>query len=136
MSDNNIHHRDLAVCHGRVRRHWHKFIRAVLSPFRPSIVRVWRLGSLDHGIMPTAAAFDHFVRLLLAAAPDDDLDIVWDPAISVLELKGTGEVNIVTGPGIRVTREGNVVKVEKEGPEEALAAPYAADMGGAYDRAG
>lgn len=85
--------------------------------FGRPIVRVWRLGSLEHRLYPTTEAINHLAKMLLDAPVDHDLDVIWGPDLDVIELKGTGELNIVASPGIRVTRDGNVVKVELEREE-------------------
>lgn len=42
-------------------------------------IRVWKLGSLEHGIMPTQEAVDTLTELLAAGASD----IIWGPDIQV-----------------------------------------------------
>lgn len=84
-----------------------------------SVVRVWTLGSLEHKVLPTQEAVDRLAAILSKPAPDGGFDIIWDDSLKVTELKGDGEPNIVCGPGIKVTREGNVVKVEKDPAAEA-----------------
>jgi hypothetical protein len=46
-------------------------------------VRLWKLGSLEHNIIPKQEAFDRFVEEL-QKVPNDGTptDIVWNPAIS------------------------------------------------------
>lgn len=98
-------------------------------------VRVWKLGNLDHHILPTAKAINTLATMLEQQKPGEDFDLIWDPAIEVVELKGTGSTTIVAGPGIRVTRDGNVVKVVKDEPEPAEKAT-SHDMGGPVETDG
>lgn len=79
-----------------------------------STLRVWRLGSAEHKVLPTQEAVDRLAEMLRNRPGGEDLDIVWDPFIDVVSVSGEGDVDIVTGPGIRVTREGTVVRVERE----------------------
>jgi hypothetical protein len=80
-----------------------------------SIVRVWQLGSLEHKVFPTAEAIDSLVNILLKVMSEGGpSDVIWGPDLKVTELVGDGEPEIVCGPGIRVTREGRVVRVEAD----------------------
>lgn len=73
-----------------------------------NIIRVWTLKE------PSQERISWLVETIQQITPGQDLDIIYDNDLTVQELKGDGHVNIVTGPGIRVTRDGSVVKVEKE----------------------
>jgi hypothetical protein len=91
--------------------------RTIWSFFRPPVVRVWTLGSLEHRLFPTPEAIQRLVEMLRSVPQDEslDVDLVWGPELRVYELRGTGRPNVVVGPGVRVTREGDVVLVEKDG---------------------
>lgn len=91
-----------------------RLLRRLRRAFSSKTIRVWRLGSLEHRIPADPKAIDRLAELLAAASEGQDLDIVWGPDIDVLEMRGVGEINVVTGPGVRVTREGDVVKIETE----------------------
>lgn len=91
-----------------------RLIRKFAAAFRRPTVRVWKLGSLEHRIWPNEVAINRFVNILCSQKPGEDLDIVWGPAVDVTELRDTGKVEVVAGPGIRVTTRGRVVKLDVE----------------------
>jgi hypothetical protein len=93
-----------------------RFIRRMAAAFRGPTVRVWQLGSMEHKVFPTEKAVDALRDMLLAMTNGEVevTDIIWGPELTVTELVGDGDPEIVTGPGIRITREGRVVKVERE----------------------
>jgi len=67
---------------------------------------------LDQKILPTQAAIDKLASQLRALG-ENGSDLIWGPDVSVIELKGDGCPNIVCGPGIKITREGDNVLVAK-----------------------
>ncbi len=50
-----------------------------------SKIRVWKLGSLDHKLYPSAAAADTLASILGNNVGGGTIDITWDPAIDLLE---------------------------------------------------
>lgn len=79
-----------------------------------AVVRVWLLGSVEHGIYPPQTTINYLAELLSKYDGSADMDLVWGPDLSCIELKGDGEPNIVCGPGLRILRNGNVVTIEKD----------------------
>jgi len=51
-------------------------------------IRLWKLGSIEHNIFPSEAAFEKFCNALRAAkeSEDDIADIIWTDGITVEEL--------------------------------------------------
>jgi hypothetical protein len=99
-----------------------KLLKWLRGLFRPKVLRVWKLGSLEHKVFPTACAVDRLVEVVKEADEllrdgREHVNIVWDDTLAVHELRGSGAVNIVTGPGIRIVKDGNVVRVELEDGE-------------------
>jgi hypothetical protein len=63
-------------------------------------IRLWKLGSLDHRIMPGPATFGKFRDILREASESgrQTFDIVWDPAISVQEIEvGPDGIDVPVG---------------------------------------
>ncbi len=54
------------------------------------MIRLWKLGSLEHKILPTYAAIQKLREILSQSNSLEFVDIVWGPDIEVTELK-TGE---------------------------------------------
>ena len=51
-------------------------------------IRIWKLGSLEHQLIPTTKTFEKFTQLLLAAYEHDgDSDIVWTPDVEMFEVQ-------------------------------------------------
>jgi hypothetical protein len=50
-----------------------------------SHVRLWKLGSLDHKIVPGPDSFDRLQSLLLAPSSGGVLDLIWGPDIELVE---------------------------------------------------
>lgn len=46
-------------------------------------IRVWKLGSIEHNILPNAAAIDKFKNTLQETINNGGGDIIWGPDISV-----------------------------------------------------
>jgi hypothetical protein len=90
-------------------------------PGRPSKIRLWRLGSLEHKVTPTAEAIEALARMVQDYRPGQDLDIVWGPDLEIVQLDAdTNDVQIVAGPNVRLSRTGNVVRVEATPPPDWL----------------
>ena len=53
-----------------------------------SHIRIWKLGSLEHKILPTAAAYEKLSNVLLNNMGGGTIDLIWTPDIS-LEETGT-----------------------------------------------
>ena len=52
-----------------------------------SHIRIWKLGSLDHRIAPTEAAFKKLNDVLLQAGNGQSLDLMWGPDLTLEETK-------------------------------------------------
>lgn len=52
-----------------------------------SKTRVWKLGDLDKGIIPGPGIINAFKNILMNRVPGDALDLVWNPAIDLIETK-------------------------------------------------
>ena len=52
-----------------------------------SKTRVWKLGDLEKGIMPGPGMIAAFKSILMNRVPGDTLDLVWNPAIDLIETK-------------------------------------------------
>lgn len=50
-----------------------------------SKTRVWKLGDLDKGIIPGPGIINAFKNILMNRVPGDALDLVWNPAIDLIE---------------------------------------------------
>lgn len=50
-----------------------------------SSVRLWRIGSLEHQILPTAAAIQKLANILMNRTPGQVLDLIWGPEIDFKE---------------------------------------------------
>lgn len=50
-----------------------------------SKTRVWCLGDLDKGIVPGPGVINAFKNILMNRVPGDTLDLVWNPAIKLIE---------------------------------------------------
>jgi hypothetical protein len=48
-------------------------------------VRLWKVGSLEHRIMPTEAAIQKLNEIILAAPGNGVIDLFWNPAIELVE---------------------------------------------------
>lgn len=55
-----------------------------------SKVRVWKLGDIQAGIAPTVAASTKLAELLSANVGGGTIDIIWDPAIELIETQQDG----------------------------------------------
>jgi hypothetical protein len=51
-----------------------------------SRIRIWRLGSLEHELIPTQAAFVRLNNMLMALGSGGTMDIIWGPDLSVEEI--------------------------------------------------
>lgn len=51
-------------------------------------IRVWKLGSLEHGIYPSDVAFDKLTKLLQLVYEKEDgtVDLIWGPDLEVFEI--------------------------------------------------
>jgi hypothetical protein len=58
-------------------------------------IRVWRLGSLEHGVIPNKRAIERLKEILAENCKDDVFDLVWGPEIDVLELTGQKSVEVI-----------------------------------------
>lgn len=54
-----------------------------------SHIRLWKLGSLEHKILPGPGLISDFRDMLLSRAPGTVLDIFWNPAIELQESQST-----------------------------------------------
>ncbi len=80
-------------------------------------IRVWRLGDLEAKIIPTEAAIQRLADILMTRVDGQDLDVIWNPWISVQQLDiESGEVSVVVGANLKVTRDGNVISVVSKEP--------------------
>jgi hypothetical protein len=82
-----------------------------------SKLRVWKLGRLDanHKLFPTKEAIDALADMLRKWDGKGDIEIIWGPDLEVTQFDAdTNGVEIVAGPGIRLCRDGKVIKVEAE----------------------
>lgn len=104
-----------------------RLVRRLAAAFRRPVVRVWKLGSLEHRVIPTEAAVQRLAEMLMKMG-DGDTDLIWGPDLEVVEFRGTGRPNVVVGPGIRVTQEGGVLRVEREEAPVPEDYPPAADV--------
>lgn len=52
-----------------------------------SQIRVWKLGNLDKGMMPTAAAIDKLTDILMANPGGGAFDLIWGPDLEFQEFK-------------------------------------------------
>jgi hypothetical protein len=84
----------------------------------PVLLRVWRLGSLEHNVYPSQEAINRLAELLMNRPEGQDMDLIWGPELDVMEFRGTGNLNVVTGPNIKVTKDGNVVRIETRTVED------------------
>lgn len=73
-----------------------------------SYIRLWKLGDLDKGVLPTDAAFEKLASILSNRNPEQDLDILWGPAIEVVTIEGNkDDIEIIeTADGKRVIIKG------------------------------
>lgn len=57
-------------------------------------IRLWQIGDLDRGAMPTKEAYDELVKALgnAKSSKDEFVDIIWGPDLKVTELP-VGEVD-------------------------------------------
>lgn len=56
-------------------------------------LRVWRLGSLEHRILPTEASIKKLTDLLMT---EDMTDLIWGPELEVIDLPGNVDGVIVS----------------------------------------
>lgn len=49
-------------------------------------IRLWRLGSLEHNLIPTKGSIDKLRRILSENIKDGVVNIVWGPELDVVEL--------------------------------------------------
>jgi|JI10StandDraft_1071094.scaffolds.fasta_scaffold40787_5 hypothetical protein len=49
-------------------------------------IRVWKLGSLEHQIMPDESAYDKLKEILESIPSGGTADIIWGPALEVFEV--------------------------------------------------
>lgn len=57
----------------------------------PKMLRVWKLGSLEHKITPTKAAAEKLQEKLDAWDHKSNLDLVWGPDIELIQLPVDGK---------------------------------------------
>lgn len=50
-----------------------------------SHIRIWKLGSLEHKIMPTKAAFEKLNQVLVHAGNGQSMDLIWGPDLTLEE---------------------------------------------------
>lgn len=56
-------------------------------------IRIWKLGSLKHRIVPTEEAVEKLKSILDSSKQnDDDLNIIWGPDIKVKVVEGEDDV--------------------------------------------
>src|SRR5688572_21197853 len=65
---------------------------------KPLQIRLWRLGSLEHKLMPTPKAFERLREVLQGINEGEIADIIWDQAIdlSIIDVDHEG-VDVVHG---------------------------------------
>jgi hypothetical protein len=69
-------------------------------------IRVWKLGSLEHRILPNDAAFDKLETMLSGWDGKSDLDVLWGPDLQCqvvdVDLNGVSFDAIQTDSGIKL----------------------------------
>lgn len=64
-----------------------------------SKIILWKLGNLEHRIMPTQLAIDRLAKLI-KEAPPGDFHVIWGPDIEVVVLDvPTGATHIIQAEG-------------------------------------
>ena len=64
-------------------------------------IRLWKLGDLEKGIYPGDKAFERLADILAKRNPDEDLDIIWGPDISVQIIDGDEMPDFINGEWIK-----------------------------------
>lgn len=68
------------------------------------VIRVWKLGSLEHRIFPTEAAVKRLADMLAKAVEGKSLDIIWGPELDVMWMPMSDGVNLVCDAGIKIEK--------------------------------
>lgn len=77
------------------------------------VIRVWRMGDLEHGIIPTKEQIDHLADILRNSNPDDGMDLIWGPDLKVSWIPTGPGVDFICGPGVKfVPVDEKTVRVE------------------------
>lgn len=69
---------------------------AKLKPIRTPKLRIWKLGSIEHRVLPTQAAIQRLAGMLSEWDGESDLELIWDDALKMEQVDvATGDVDIV-----------------------------------------
>lgn len=59
-------------------------------------LRIWKLGNLEHRILPTKEAIDRLADILMKWDGKSDLDLIWSPDISMEQVDlDTNAIDII-----------------------------------------
>jgi hypothetical protein len=61
----------------------HLIIREIKEKIKPASIRLWKLGSLDHKVMPTKESFEHLRKILENWDGVSTIDIIWGPDLKL-----------------------------------------------------
>jgi hypothetical protein len=64
------------------------YVGTLREQSRPKL-RVWKLGNLEHKVMPTDTTMQRLADILTKWDGTSDLDLIWDPSIEVQQLDVT-----------------------------------------------
>lgn len=85
---------------------------------RRPILRLWKLGSLDHKLYPTQETIDRLAELLMSINTNEDVDLIWGPDLTVEEhILSEGDLNVVANsPHVRIIKpdENGRIVIKKE----------------------
>lgn len=87
--------------------------RCAVTPLRPvPIIRVWKLGSLEHQIYPSEKAIQKLADILTNHDWNNDLELIWGPDIQVYTVQGYSNVELITDDAGEVKKV--IVHVNKD----------------------
>lgn len=84
------------------------------EPLRPQpVIRIWKLGSLEHSIYPTEASINRLANILAGREEQETMDLIWGPELTVEWLPATPGINLICGPKVKLTkRDGRTYVIE------------------------
>lgn len=77
-------------------------------------IRLWKLGSFEHRVVPTAEGIRYLAKLIEKRDPKKDFDLVWGPDLELIELDSS-KLNSIVAAELSVEEQ----KIVKNGPEWA-----------------
>lgn len=70
------------------------------------VIRLWKLGSLEHKMYPTQNSVNKLTELLGSIKVGETADLIWGPDIECLEINNSdGFVNMIADPSVEIIKQ-------------------------------